>query len=172
VPALGSACLLAGIDFAPRGSVSVADMSGHTGVLVVDRTSVVIDTITYDSDCAPQSYRVRMNGPLSMPGPTGDIALTAVNFTLDVDASLEPALVVLSGGLESACLGGYVDVGSLAALPYPIDSFCPQSGSVDAGVPQFRYESGNRVDFDADGDGAIDVHDIPHCFDAQALTCS
>lgn len=170
-PSFGGPCLLTGVTFQARGSIGVRDPAGHTGTLAFFRTNTTLTISRFDQYCMPERFRIVTRGLSDLYPATAAIGVQAVDFSLDVDATENPARVTVGGGFESACLGGSVQLQSPLVPEFPWGALCAVSGEIDAGTPRFVYRAGGAIDFDADGNGLPEPPRAAHCFDAGLVTC-
>ena len=181
-------CLVGGLNFSLNGTLT-STLADGSGVLVAfQNTQVVMDQITYNSDCVPVVYRLTFNGPaIFTPMPAGLFeaasALTAgaaasdafaVSFTafrLTQNATVDPVAITMSGNMTADCFGGTLGLSTFAPVAVAAGQLCPSSGVLDVSgggtTARVTYDSGGVTV--APAVGAPEAY--PSCLDQALLMC-
>ncbi len=161
-----------------------------SGVAVeFQNTQILVDQITFGSDCVPLAWRLTVNGGATftfvpagffevseflvagVPPPADGLAVSFENFQVVHDASADPLAVSLAGRIVSDCLAGTVDVATGTSLDVPAGQVCPAAGALEvsrgAASATLLYTGGGVTITPAGGSPTI----FPSCLDLAETIC-
>jgi hypothetical protein len=167
------------------GSEALGIQMGFSG------TELTVDMITYNADCVPLSYRLRVNGLVSFTATRAGPALTAggdgsvggigmeviTSFTADftnlfLAQSHASGSVTsqISGQISSDCFGAEVMIATVNPIVVGAGDICPNAGQLSltsfAGPATVTYQ-GSQVNVVEGGSEKI----FPSCFADMLVTC-
>jgi hypothetical protein len=171
-PLLGGRCVIAGADFTFSGMVETEVLSVGTFTLGLQESLVAYRLIEEDPLCFPVDYTLTFDGPGtladSLSGSVLDVQFN--RFALKQTTTESQVSATLSGGMESACLGGSTELVTPAVLQLRASEPCPSSGTIEVTEPG-QGEIGYSV-------SGVDIQDgtgmraFPSCVDSQLLACA
>jgi len=176
-PSLGGSCYLTAATFT-LNSGTLTTTRGSTQVAVTFQgTTMTINNITFNSSCSPTKYLLTFNGPAVLVDPAGMQTNVTFNaLTLDVDDSASPTVLVVGGGMTSACFGGAVTFMTSPPLSVARGANCPSAGTIAISaqgqiVGHSVFNPDQSVGLDLDGNGSID-ETVRNCLDPRLLICA
>jgi len=169
---------LVGLELTLDGDIESSTVAGGAS-LSFNETKAEFAIDGYQSDCAPISYVLKLEGeataapvfPLATSGGGGFLgfALEFVDYTLQAIRDGESTDYEIDGGIDSPCFGS-ADLDTLVALRLADEDLCPSQGQIAvAGVGVITYADGG-VSIDAfDPETAPDEY--LSCLDLALLIC-
>jgi hypothetical protein len=160
VTGASDSCLIGSLSLTLMGELAVQLADGSSVDVHFVDTSLVIDMITYNQSCVPLAYRLKFNGTagFTLNPALGSVATTnglppvdafQVEFDdlfLSQNATNDPVMVQISGGITSGCFGGAVSLGLLETLAIGAGEICPAAGEISAmsgtTTASITYENG------------------------------
>jgi hypothetical protein len=182
---LDDECTVGALNLVLNGNI-ISTLANGTGVTAsFFGTTVGMTAITYNADCVPIAYTLTFNGqaaftPMFAPalvapgGGFGEDAfsVTFSNFVLKQNATNDPVLVEMSGGIASDCYGGQVSLQTFAPVAIAAGQLCPNAGQLNV------TGSGNSMATVVYDDGMVQVTpsggepvNYPFCFSPDLLMC-
>jgi hypothetical protein len=179
-------CLVGTMTLTLEGTIT-ALLGNSTGSPSLDMSffdsGVTVDMITYNDDCVPLSYRLKVNGGVSFsvtePAPAlvasvgGEIIpffTTFTNLFLTQDVASGSVTTKISGQMSSDCFGGIVQLATLDSLVVDAGDLCPNAGQLSltssAGPATLTYD-GSQVTVVQGGDQTV----FPTCLAPELVTC-
>ena len=138
---------------------------------------MTITNITFNASCSPTKYLLTFNGPAVLIDPAGMLTNVAFNaLTMDVDDSASQTVLVVGGGMTSACFGGPVTLMTSPPLSVQRGANCPSDGTIVISaqgqiVGRSVFNPDQSVGLDLDGNGSVD-ETVPNCLDPRLLICA